>query len=806
MKRTLLFITCILASLVMLAQAYFPEGTKWTEIRLDTLKYDSWYSKVGDEWVANFETIEYYIKGEFIDKSRGDGKDKYRCVYTNGPEWTDSLTLLLQEEGDAEYVGYNTVMVSVLAHDDDGSSRTLWPGEAYQFDWTIGKGLYFKDILLSNTTSFSQSYCYYGIIDEIKEGNFGGVRPLKYVDLDGKAPENDPNSPIRNASTQGGRILQGIGITEWNDGECLFGPPNPYGALRMFDSFPEEKYPQRHYRSMLVHFERNGEVLYDVRPILPQNDYHPLLEEGKVWKYGYNNLVKQYMKSLTIDGDTIIGDQTYMKIIDVASQGIEMFLREEGKKVYCCYPNRETEILLYDFGKNAGEIISREIRNGDTWIQKVVAVDTIMIKDNSFRCMTVHEYGIPEGMSEETYFAGNYGYDSGFWIEGIGSLKYLDTPIGYDGNYYSFYECQIGDVTYKQKDFLDAIKNNTQPAYRPFVEEGKVWKVGAVGSGNPVQLVDYYYFDGDTIINGKTCKQMMCQVYYGPYYPDLYLIDPLPSLSYIGAWYEEDKKVYFCNATDQQFELMCDFSVNADDTLQIHNQSYVIGPKQTGGLKGFKGVYRDVMMPWDEEQNIYNTTWLEGVGNIDGPIYSVYLGEEAPALFLMSCTVGDEVIYLNDEYEDGATPESMGARKRFDFTHTIKTKPKARNRSEANQSLYGEYNDQQLGINLDPLDDAYLVRITDESDKVVYEKTINAGNIVGLNIDISAYAKGRYTVTVENSDETYTGEFAAQTTGIRDVRWKKEEVGTIIYNLQGQRLSTLQKGLNIVNGQKVFVK
>ena len=356
-------------------------------------------------------------------------------------------------------------------------------------------------------------------------------------------------------------------------------------------------------------------------------------------------------------------------------------------------------------------------------------------------------------------------------------------------------------VVDNQREEHPVINKTPQNDYRPFVEEGKVWKVGAVGSGNPVQLVEYLYFDGDTIIGGKTCKQMMRQVYYGPHYPNLYLIDPLPSLSYIGAWYEEDKKVYLCNATDQQFELMCDFSVNADDTLQIHNLSYVIGPKQTGGLKGFKGVYRDVRL-----YGIYNTTWLEGVGNIDGPIYSVYLGKEAPALFLMSCTVGDEVIYLNDEYEDGATPESMGARKRFDFTHTIKTKPKARKRSGENQSLYGEYNDQQLGINLDPLDDAYLVRITDESDKVVYEKIINAGNIVGLNIDISAYAKGRYTVTVENSDETYTGEFAAQTTGIRDVRWKKEEVRTIIYNLQGQRLSTLQKGLNIVNGQKVFVK
>jgi hypothetical protein len=148
----------------------------------------------------------------------------------------------------------------------------------------------------------------------------------------------------------------------------------------------------------------------------------------------------------------------------------------------------------------------------------------------------------------------------------------------------------------------------------------------------------------------------------------------------------------------------------------------------------------------------------------------------------------------------------MGARKRFDFTHTIKTKPKSRMRSGENQSLHGEYNDLQLGINLNPLDDAYLVRITDDAGKVVYEKSINAGNIVGLNIDISAYAKGRYTVIVENSDETYTGEFDAQTTGIRDVKWKKEEGRGHIYNLQGQRLSTLQKGLNIVNGQKIIIK
>ncbi len=342
------------------------------------------------------------------------------------------------------------------------------------------------------------------------------------------------------------------------------------------------------------------------------------------------------------------------------------------------------------------------------------------------------------------------------------------------------------------------INKTPQMAYRPFVEEGKVWKEGDV-SDNPVKLVEYYYFEGDTIINGKTCKQMMCQRYVGS---DHLEYDPL--LRKIGAWYEEDKKVYEYDTNDKQFKLMYDFSANAHDTLQINGQLYIIGARQTGGLKGFKGVYRDVTnhMAW-------KTTWLEGVGGLFGfgPSIDTYPGQSNPAWALMSCTVGDEVIYLNDEYEDGVTPDLSNApRQRLDFTHIIKSKPRAPMMRTAEQPLYGEYNNQQLGINLDPLDEAYLVRITNESGKTVYEKAINAGNIVGLSIDISAYPKGCYTVTIENSREAFTGQFYAQTTGIVEATSKKPEVKDGIYNLQGQRISSLQKGLNIVNGRKVYVK
>jgi hypothetical protein len=352
------------------------------------------------------------------------------------------------------------------------------------------------------------------------------------------------------------------------------------------------------------------------------------------------------------------------------------------------------------------------------------------------------------------------------------------------------------------------INKTLQMDYRPLVEEGKVWKVGASTTivDNSVQVVDYYYFDGDTIIGGKTCKQMMCQRYVSPNYSDEYWT-PRPSLTKVGAWYEEDKKVYFYEEILHFMRMKYDFSLGANDTLQLFdtNSIFILGPKQTGGIKGFKGVYREVMLCDDEGQTFDMATWLEGVGGLMGPIRDDYNDSGDRASFLMSCTVGDEVIYLNDEHEDGATPE--GARKnRFDFTHTIKTKPKAPRRNQEDQSLYGEYNDLKLGINLNPLDDAYQVRITDDSGKVVYEKAINAGNIVGLNIDISAYAKGRYTVTVENSEESFTGEFNAQATGIEAIINNKVEIRPSIYNLQGQRLSSLQKGLNIINGQKIFVK
>ena len=916
MKRTLLLMTCLLAALTMSAQEYFPEGTKWTEIRLDTLKYDSWYSKVGDEWVPNFETIEYYVKGKYPDRDW-----IYKKVYTNGPEWTDSLTLLILEEGDATLVEPNSVMVSVLIQDYDWDDnliyRALWPGIAYQFDWSVGKGIYYEDIVSSNAPTIPIYYCYYGIIDEIKEGDFGGVRPLKYVDLDGKAPECGKWDNPQNIDSQGGRIIQGIGITEWNDGECLFGPLRPYFAL--YGSNPE-----RHYRSMLVHFERNGEVLYDVWPeVMPQDDYIPFVKDGKGkrWHVVRSELNSSHTEQYMLAYEDVVKDgKTYLKMYRnmgdrTEDQNMGLF-REEDRKVYFIAPDMQEEHLMFDFSLKEGDtyetysydeekMVSYEVVSvedyleGPEYIHYIEKEDGLITQhrylrkwtvcrtdDKSIQKVWIEGVGSIEGPLENLYdevstsarsylayvedaYAEDPDYDNLYLpftindvyghVHGCDLPTEADNQTEYDEHHRLTYELEgerlhvYGEVFgncgpnqyayFREKptddplvhkiefeiqevaplywceglhatDFYvsgfdpnlnyivvdnqgvehQVINKTQQMTYRPFVEEGKVWIVRVSGvspDGSPMEpYIEYCYLDGDTIIGGQTCKRMMC------------VTNDNPSPRYIGAWYEQDKKVYFAGEYGQQLELLYDFTLSSGDNIQGPDGNLWTVNKITGDITGFKGTYYD----FSNDDNVIER-WFEGVGSESWPHINHPEYLDGSKGVLLACIVGDDVIYYNSEEDD---PYSMGARKRrFDFTHTIKIQPKARikrNRSgaESEESLYGEYNEQQLSIHLDPIDDTYLVSITDESGKPVYEKDINAGNIVGLNIDISSYAEGRYTVTVENSRESFTGEFGAGNADVDgDGILTAKDIIAIINVISGKTTDEALKSAADVNGDGV---
>ncbi len=763
MKRTLLFMTCVLASVMMYAQEesdeYRPlvvEGKHWTYdnfMPLRPAKYDHyyWYDLKGDTLISGKKCLKMYSENRANDS-------------------------IVRYEG--------------ALYEDKKKVYCFYPGKEES------ELLYDFDCKVDDKLNVSEGQM---IVKDIRTEDNGGVTIKKYTL----------------------QIIGGYeeGYVEWIEG---------VGAMMDFFGMV----PLSGNYNSLNACELNGEKLYQwIEPDLTEKGYHKMAIEGKRWNY-----IHQYLDedgehsdpySYVVKGDTVIRRTTYKKLWyqDEKTEKFVCLLFEEGRSVYkntdLGNNSYESPIMksFFNFGRDDfGRVFTwkSKMNAGNTnWMP--YGVDTIKVNNRPFRRYTCLQKYSEEGEALTTIEYNGEGVWHDIWVEGVGSASsgiedQIPSHEPYDrppGEYTCFVSCyENGECIFTADDFNIQTKPAIDIAYRPFIEEGKVWKVGTI-SGNPVQVVDYYYFDGDTIIDGKSCKQMMCQRYVSPDYSNEYWT-PTSSLSKVGAWYEENKKVYFYDEIRHTMEMKYDFSLNAYDTLQINDEFYVIGPKQMGGIKGFKGVYRDVVM-WTPGNSNYSTTWLEGVGGLLGPRINAYnpILSDAMPEFLMSCTVGDEVIYLNDEYEDGATPLVMETKKvRFDFTHTVKTQPKAPTKRVAEKSLYGEYNAQQLDINLSSLEDEYMVHITNASGKVVYEKTINAGNIVGLNVDISTFAEGCYTVSVENSRESFVGVFNSDTTGIEEVKSKRLDSNDHnIYDLQGRRLSGKPaKGLYIQNGVKRVVK
>ena len=177
--------------------------------------------------------------------------------------------------------------------------------------------------------------------------------------------------------------------------------------------------------------------------IYGQEVYKPFLEEGKVWTYYYYNdfTGKEYYESLTVAGDTVIGDKNYKRILNVATGGFEYAIREEGRKVYFKYPRDEEnkEELIYDFGLNVGDTFQPGWSDDPSTQATVVAVDTIVVGNRAFRVLDVRLNG----------------YDSwtNWWVEGIGGMEYLSTNFPMIGNYYCFSSCQLnGETILTHKD------------------------------------------------------------------------------------------------------------------------------------------------------------------------------------------------------------------------------------------------------------------------------------------------------------------------------------------------------------------
>ena len=348
--------------------------------------------------------------------------------------------------------------------------------------------------------------------------------------------------------------------------------------------------------------------------------------------------------------------------------------------------------------------------------------------------------------------------------------------------------------------------------YRPFIEEDKVWKVGWLPSySNEESLANiYFYFDGDTIIDGRTCKKMVYEYKeYKEEYKAVFEDIELQGKLYDGAFYEVDRCVLYAEKGRTKLSCLYDFSVEPGDSWPSSCDGYInyVTEKKMGNVDGFKGRNWTILTEGDEyEIYAYQNLWMEGVGSKFNPSQNLFYPfiKGGNIWLLMECRVGDEVIYHNPDIIDGVNPPD-DTKKRIDFTHVVKPKPKAPQQeaeAEGNQ-LSGAYTVRLLDLDLGTMSDTYHVIITDDTGETVYDKTVRTADVLALNIDISEWTAPSYTITVENDYEQYVGTFSPTPTSISLPPTPTQiEKDGIIYDLQGRRVTTPTKSLYIKDGKK----
>ena len=265
MKQKLLFTILALLGFGLAqvqAQSYLNNRSRWTEIRLDTLLYDSWYSAVeteeGTTYVPNFEIVEYKINSEMQAFEYEWGSYDLQDVIATTPDGHSRLVCYrcysLDKEG--VYQGTYDQFTHIAIRNQAEPFAVMEPAETYCWaDWNVGEDLYFIDLFTSQTTGFPRTTPY-GKIVEVGKDFFGGAKPLEYAIMD-----------------NGRRIIKGIGVTTWNGKECIVGPAYVNECADWYvndnilqDEAKMDEIKNTHHRSMLVRFEHDGEVLYNMWP------------------------------------------------------------------------------------------------------------------------------------------------------------------------------------------------------------------------------------------------------------------------------------------------------------------------------------------------------------------------------------------------------------------------------------------------------------------------------------------------------------------------------------------------------------
>jgi len=211
--------------------------------------------------------------------------------------------------------------------------------------------------------------------------------------------------------------------------------------------------------------------------------------------------------------------------------------------------------------------------------------------------------------------------------------------------------------------------------YRPFIEEGKVWVskpeifFNQAGIHTPRYVVEYDYFEGDTVVAGRQCKKWI-QDYRSPEGEKL--------LSRFVTMYEEDKKVWFFFKGETEPMLAYDFGAQVGDTVAVVQPCayYYEDFKEHGLIEEYMERSSDsiIILSKTEEELLgkrrtvtyfssmnrlngssksdryleYNY-YMYGIGTHYCPNYNTGVNSGNGSSWLMYCIVGDETLYADEE-------------------------------------------------------------------------------------------------------------------------------------------------------------
>ncbi len=258
MKRHILILTAVLFAICVQVHAdetesYFDDETRWTELRLDTTKYGSWFTETYVDgvltWVPNYEKTEFYVQVDTVDT--GSRLRRFGYVWQHVEGQPDSVRFAMEEQFQDNVC---TGFASLAKGSETGEIRVLGTITTYQFGWREGVDLYSGSL---EDAGFAMSGYEYslGRVGTVNEGCFGTDKVLQYIDADTLSIYYCRKQYRKDYV--GAKLIRGIGVNKWKSRYCIVGPSYPANTT------PWMSDP---YMSILVHFERGGEVLYDLWP------------------------------------------------------------------------------------------------------------------------------------------------------------------------------------------------------------------------------------------------------------------------------------------------------------------------------------------------------------------------------------------------------------------------------------------------------------------------------------------------------------------------------------------------------------